>query len=127
MKVQIDTSKLFSGRIYSKSQPKQCINDVSNQMDFHLSLPYIDADDEVVRGQRCDTRQSYPGNFANDIVLQHNDKVLTSKDLSLGVYCKFDLQNDSIARIDLRIQGYKNKVILVTFCANLFLLQRNSH
>ncbi|XP_017461558.1 PREDICTED: uncharacterized protein LOC108354892, partial [Rhagoletis zephyria] len=105
MKVQIETSKLFSGRIYSKSQPKQCVNDVSNQMDFHLSLPYIDADEETMRGKRCDTRQNFPGSFANDIIIQHNDKVLTSKDLSLGVYCKFDLQNDSIARIDLRIQG----------------------
>lgn len=107
MKVHIETSKLFSGKIYAKSQPKQCVNDVTNQLNFDVSLPYVDSPRSALSatGPQCDTRQPEPGNFANDIIIQHHDKVLTTKDLALGVYCKFDLQNDSITRIDLKIQG----------------------
>ncbi|KAI2809579.1 hypothetical protein BLOT_000728 [Blomia tropicalis] len=113
MKVHIETSKLFNGKIYAKSRPKNCVNDVTNRLYFDLSLPYIDTIttkrvdgfNGSSNGLECGSRQADPGNFANDIVIQHHDMVLTTKDLSLGVYCKFDLQNDSVARIDLKIQG----------------------
>lgn len=110
MKVEIETSKLFNGKIYAKSQPKQCANDVKNRLQFGITLPYIDktigfAGSQQPQQQQCDTRQDSLGNFANDIVIQHHDLVLTTKDLSLGVHCKFDLQNDSVTRIDLKVQG----------------------
>lgn len=87
------------------------MNDVTNQLSFDIHLPYIDSARSQLESKhgfgfvQCDTRQSEQGQFANDIVIQHHDLVLTTKDLSLGVYCKFDLQNDSVARIDLKIQG----------------------
>ena len=111
MKVQLETSKLFSGKIYAKLS-KNCVNDVTNRLSFNISLPYIDSHRSVgsqsngsLAPLECNTRQFEPGNFANDIVIQHHDLVLTHNDIALGVYCKFDLQNDSVARIDLKIQG----------------------
>ena len=111
MNVQIETSKLFNGKIYAKTQPKHCVKDVTNQLNFNISLPYIDSVPSQLDIEHgldyfaCDTRQSDQGQFANDIVIQHHDLVLTTKDLSLGVYCKFNLKNDSVAKIDLKIQG----------------------
>lgn len=119
MQVSISTSRLFNGKIYAKSQPKSCTSDIDNSLGFGLSLPYFDRKHVQVDGSEtfvltgsaneseavCDTRQPEVGNFANDIVIQHHDLVMTTKDLSLGVYCKFDLTNDSVTRIDLRIQG----------------------
>lgn len=119
MKVQIETSKLFNGKIYAKSQPKQCISDVTDRLAFDILMPYFDYGPNAKFNHDhgdglnntssskpvCDTRQVGAGNFANDIVIQHHDLVLTTKDLSLAVFCKFDLENDSIARIDLKIQG----------------------
>ena len=112
MKVQIETSKLFSGKIYAKSQPKQCVNDVTNRLSFDISLPYVDSQwslwpalNRSLAPLRCDTHQLGPGDFGNHVVIQNHDLVLTTKDLALGVFCKFDLQNDSVARVDLKIQG----------------------
>lgn len=109
--VQIETSKLFNGKIYAKAQPKLCANDVKNRLRFGITLPYINnVNDKTGFGNKsfsmqCDTRQPQLGNFANDIIIQHHDLVLTTKDLSLGVHCKFDLLNDNVARIDLKVQG----------------------
>nr|XP_046914659.1 uncharacterized protein LOC124495350 isoform X2 [Dermatophagoides farinae] len=111
MKIQIETSKLFNGKIYAQNRPRSCMNDIMNMLNFELSIPYTDdynatttttGNDELVQ---CDTRQPTPGRFTNDIIIQHHDLVLTTKDLALGIFCKFDLQNSSIAQVDLKIQG----------------------
>ncbi|KAH9421001.1 hypothetical protein DERP_001442 [Dermatophagoides pteronyssinus] len=109
MKIQIETSKLFSGKIYAQNRPRSCMNDILNRLDFELSIPYTDddytnntADNDFLQ---CDTQQPTPGHFTNDIIIQHHDLVLTTKDLALGIFCKFDLHNSSIAQIDLKIQG----------------------
>lgn len=112
MKIQIETSKLFNGKIYAQNRPRSCMNDIMNMLNFELSIPYTDdynatttttGNNELLQ---CDTRQPTPGRFTNDIIIQHHDLVLTTKDLALGIFCKFDLQNSSIAQVDLKIQGY---------------------
>lgn len=106
MKIHIETNKLFNGKIYAQSQPKKCVNDIRNQLHFDLSVPYTNVNfNHDQDWLQCDTRQPSSGRFANDIIIQHHDLVLTTKDLALGVFCKFDLLNSSIATVDLKIQG----------------------
>ena len=113
MNVQIETSRLFNGKIYSRSQPRNCAEDVTNSLQFNISMPYLNGDSENnsftnTKNEsifQCDTKQSEPGTFVNDIVIQHHDLVLTTRDLSVGVHCRFDLRNESVARVDLKIQG----------------------
>lgn len=110
MNVEIETSRLFNGKIYPRSQPRNCVRDVTNALKFSISMPYLNGvnHSENTDGSgslECDTKQSEPGTFVNDIVIQHHDLVLTTRDLSVGVHCRFDLRNESVARVDLKIQG----------------------
>ncbi|KAF7494609.1 hypothetical protein SSS_01221 [Sarcoptes scabiei] len=124
MKIKIDTNKLFNGKIYAQTRPKSCVNDVINQFSFELEVPYYDDyrhhfyrnqsgtfdDEDPMMAMEplevgCDTGQPNPGRFTNEIIIQHHDLVLTTRDLALGIFCKFDLINSSIAKVDLKIQG----------------------
>lgn len=88
MKVNVQTNKLFSGKIYAKSKPNSCVNDVTNSLDFDIVMPFHDL--------MCDVKQRDQGKFSNDIIIQHHDMVVTTKDLGLSINCNYDLSNKSI-------------------------------
>lgn len=97
MVAQVRTSKLFNGKIYAKSKPNSCVNDVSNTLDFEISMPFHDV--------MCDVKQVDAGSFANDIIIQHHDMIVTTQDLGLSVHCNYDLSNRSISNINLEVDG----------------------
>jgi len=97
MVAQVKTSKLFNGKIYAKSKPNSCVNDVSNTLDFEISMPFHDV--------MCDVKQVDAGSFANDIIIQHHDMIVTTQDLGLSVHCNYDLSNRSISNINLEVDG----------------------
>ena len=60
MVASIQTNKLFSGKIYAKSKPNSCVNDIDNSLNFDLVMPYHDL--------MCDVTQRDAGKFVNNIV-----------------------------------------------------------
>lgn len=101
----IQTNKLFSGKIYAKSKPNSCVTDVTSSLSFDLNMPYHDL--------LCDVKQKDAGRFTNDIVIQHHDMVVTTKDLGLAVNCNYDLTNKSVSNINsLSVDGY---VLILVF------------
>jgi hypothetical protein len=98
MVATIQTNKLFSGKIYAKSKPNSCVTDVTSALSFELTMPYHDL--------LCDVKQKDAGRFSNDIVIQHHDMVVTTKDLGLAVNCNYDLTNKSVSNINsLSVDG----------------------
>lgn len=88
MIARVKTNKLFNGKIYAKNAPLSCMNDISNSMDFELNMAFNDA---------CAiTRSSSNGVFSNEIVLQHNDMIVTNSDMGLNVKCQYDLRNQTV-------------------------------
>lgn len=109
MVARIQTNKLFQGKIYAKTKPNSCMNDISDSLDFDLVsifknrsnfnrfikmffnwnlleinnfksftntfitllqvMPYNDL--------LCDVKQKEHGKFANDIVIQHHDMIVS--------------------------------------------------
>lgn len=96
----VSSSKTFKGKIYVKSRPSSCVNDVKESLKFELSMKYHD--------EACDvkaTSTSQQGVFSNDIVIQHHDRIVTTQDVGLSVYCQYDLGNKSITNnVDLAIE-----------------------
>lgn len=87
MVAKVKTNKIFNGKIYAKNAPISCMNDITNSMDFEFTMAFNDA---------C-AIQKYPqGKFSNDIVLQHNDMIVTNQDLGLNVRCHYDLRNQTV-------------------------------
>lgn len=100
MVAQVSSSKTFKGKIYVKSRPSSCVNDVRESLQFELTMRYHD--------ENCDVRassNSKQGVFSNDIVIQHHDRIVTTQDVGLSVYCQYDLGNKSITNnVDLAIE-----------------------
>jgi len=88
MVAMVRTSKMFSGKIYTKSRPHSCIVDVKNKLEFELSVGYNDVN--------CDVERSKEGHFLTDVILQHHDRIVTSTDIGLQVRCKYDMANTTI-------------------------------
>jgi putative uncharacterized protein (fragment) len=97
MVAKIKTSKLFSGKIYAKTKPNSCVNDVSGSLNFEISMPYHDL--------MCDVKQKSSGEFTNDIIIQHHDMIVTTQDIGLAVHCQYDLSNQSVSNIALEVDG----------------------
>lgn len=89
MVASVKTSKLFNGKIYAKSKPNSCVKDITNDLEFEISMTYNDVN--------CDVKQKDFGTFTNDIVVQHHDMVVTTKDFDLLLNCHYDLTNRSIS------------------------------
>lgn len=88
MVARVKTNKVFNGKIYAKNAPLSCMSDISNSMDFELSMAFNDA---------CAiTRSSNSGLFSNEIVIQHNDMIVTNSDMGLNVKCQYDLRNQTV-------------------------------
>ncbi|KAH8384852.1 hypothetical protein KR093_010104, partial [Drosophila rubida] len=98
MLARIRTSKLFSGKVYAKGSPRSCAVDVRSALDFELRMNYHDLE--------CNVRQSQPGRYVNDIIIQHHDMIVTSSDLGLALACQYDLTNKSvISGVNLDVRG----------------------
>lgn len=88
MVARVKTNKIFNGKIYAKGAPLSCVNDITNSMDFELSMAFNDA---------CSiNRNSNNGLFASEIVIQHNDMVVTNADIGLNLKCQYDLRNQTV-------------------------------
>lgn len=88
MVARVKTNKIFNGKIYAKNAPLSCVNDITNSMDFELSMAFNDA---------CAINKlASNGVFSNEIVLQHNDMIVTNSDMGLNVKCQYDLRNQTV-------------------------------
>lgn len=89
MVARVRTNKVFNGKIYAKNSPLSCVNDITNSMDFELPMAFNDA---------CSISRSASntGLFSNEIVLQHNDMIVTNADIGLNVKCQYDLRNQTV-------------------------------
>ncbi|XP_055346148.1 uncharacterized protein LOC129593722 isoform X2 [Paramacrobiotus metropolitanus] len=88
MTARIDTNRVFDGLVYAKQQPKACLNDVINSTEFELSMP--------LDGTQCNTANNGHGKYSNYIMIQNNDKIVTSKDVGLSVSCEYDLSSRNV-------------------------------
>lgn len=88
MVARVKTNKLFNGKIYAKNSPLSCMNDIANSMDFELNMAFNDACSIIKNSQN--------GLFTNEIVIQHNDMVVTNADIGLNLKCQYDLRNQTV-------------------------------
>lgn len=88
MVARVKTNKIFNGKIYAKNAPLSCLNDVTNSMDFELPMAFND--------QCAINRSPSNGVFSNEIVLQHNDMIVTNTDMGLNIKCHYDLRNQTV-------------------------------
>jgi hypothetical protein len=88
MVARVRTTKMFSGKIYTKSRPHSCTVDVKNKMEFELNVGYNDVN--------CDVERSEDGQFVTDVILQHDDRIVTSTDIGLQVRCRYDMANTTL-------------------------------
>lgn len=113
MTAVIETSRLFNGKLYPKSQPRSCVVDVVNSLKFEFRMDYNDLDCDVKQVvssaqymlsslessnviETVFEFQSY-GQYANDIVIQHHDKIVTTQDLGVSIKCQYDLDNKTVS------------------------------
>lgn len=78
---------MFSASI-GKNKPKSCVNDVYNSLNFNLTMPYNDIN--------CEVQQVNYSRYHKDIVIQHHDLIVTTKDIGLSVHCSYDLTNRTV-------------------------------
>lgn len=100
MIAKIRTNRVFNGKVYSRSKPNSCVNDIKWSMDFSISLPYNDV--------MCDV-MAEPSNgnlFRSELVVQHHDRIVTQSDFGVSVLCRFDLKNRTITNGPLVIDGW---------------------
>ena len=98
MRANIHTNTLFSGKVYAKGSPLTCVEDIQQTLDFSITFGYNDLDCGVVRERE--------GSYTNDVIIQHHDSIVTSKDIGLSITCEYDLSNKPVANmVDLTITG----------------------
>lgn len=98
MVARVRSSKIFDGKLYAKHKPHHCQTDVSESLEFEITMGYNDLE--------CDVKQQGKGQYSNDIVIQHHDMIVTTSDLGLNVNCRYDLSNKSITNnVNLDIDG----------------------
>lgn len=97
MIAHVRTSKMFNGKIYTKSRPYSCIRDVRGKLEFELSIGYNDVN--------CDVERNKAGHFITDLILQHHDRIVTSTDIGLQVRCRYDMANTTVhQRVNMGVQ-----------------------
>ena len=98
MVAKVRSSKIFDGKLYAKSKPNHCMTDVTESLEFEISMSYNDLE--------CDVKQPGRGQYSNDIVIQNHDMIVTNIDIGLNINCKYDLSNKSISNnVNLDIDG----------------------
>lgn len=94
----LHTNKVFNGKIYARQKPNSCVEDVTEALNFEISLEYTDPG--------CGVKSEEAGQFSVDLVLQHHDQIMTSSDLGFALRCSFHLENRSVAHgIELQVNG----------------------
>lgn len=88
MTARMETNRIFDGLVYTKEQPKLCVNDVVNSSSFELSMP--------LDGSMCNTVSNGHGTYSNYIMIQYNRRIVTSKDVGLSVSCEYDLASQNV-------------------------------
>ncbi|KAF2364740.1 PAN/Apple domain [Trinorchestia longiramus] len=88
MVATISTSTVFNGKVYARSRPNSCVEDIQNSTKFSIALPYNSVD--------CDVVQNGNTMFASNIVIQHHDKIVTRADVGLALHCKYELRNMTV-------------------------------
>lgn len=99
MIAKVKTNKLFNGKIYAKNAPLSCMNDITNSMDFELTMAFNDAcsiNKNILPPGSLEGKQQAAGIFSNEIVLQHNDMIVTNSDMGLNIKCQYDLRNQTV-------------------------------
>lgn len=88
MIAKVRTNRVFNGKIYEKSKPNSCVNDIMNDLTFDLIMGYNDVN--------CNVRKYDASKYSSDIVIQHHDLIVTTKDLGLSIQCSYDLSNRTV-------------------------------
>jgi Zona pellucida-like domain len=91
MSVQVETDRVFDGLVYAKERQKTCQSDIINSTTFQLTMP--------LDGTICNTLDNGHGTYSNYIMIQYNDKIVTSKDMGLSVSCEYDLGSRNVTGI----------------------------
>lgn len=47
MVARVKSTKMFNGKLYSKSKPNSCVTDVSNSMEFEITMNYHELECDV--------------------------------------------------------------------------------
>uniref|UniRef100_A0A0K2U2F7 Putative LOC100169340 [Acyrthosiphon pisum] n=1 Tax=Lepeophtheirus salmonis TaxID=72036 RepID=A0A0K2U2F7_LEPSM len=98
MVATVRTNKIFNGKIYAKDNPNSCVVDVQNGIEFSIKMAYNDIE--------CNVKRKSDGVYANEVIIQHHDRIVTSTDLGLALNCQYDLTNRTIQNdFDLSIKG----------------------
>lgn len=85
--VNVNTNKVFSGRVYALGRSETCNVDVINSDSFRLDL--------TMTGQDCNT-QSVRGVYTNTVVVQRHSVVMTKTDKIYKVRCTYDTTSRNI-------------------------------
>jgi len=85
MIAQISTSTVFNGKVYARTRPNSCVEDITNKTEFSITLPYNSVD--------CDVQRYNVSNFQASLVIQHHDMIVTQADVGLALHCKYELKN----------------------------------
>ncbi|KAH7935897.1 hypothetical protein HPB52_014729 [Rhipicephalus sanguineus] len=85
MRARVRSNMVFKGKVYTRGRPSTCSQDISSSMDFTLPIQ--------LAGSDCGTVSKAEGHFANVLVIQSNDQVVTAMDKAIGVSCTFDVGN----------------------------------
>ncbi|XP_055932443.1 uncharacterized protein LOC129962605 [Argiope bruennichi] len=94
MMAYVRSNALFKGKVYAKGKPMTCSTDISNSVEFSLPIS--------LNGPDCGTVSEEEGKFANVLVIQSNDHVVTAMDKAIGIHCSYDVGNKT-EEIDLNI------------------------
>lgn len=101
MTANIRTTTLFDGKVYAKGSPVTCMEDISNSMEFSITMRYTDIE--------CGVEREGLGGYINEVIIQHHDSIVTSADLGLQLSCEYDMTNKSVSNeVDLAITGIKH-------------------
>ena len=103
MTANIRTTTLFDGKVYAKGSPVTCMEDISNSMEFSITMRYTDIE--------CGVVKEGLGGYINEVIIQHHDSIVTSADLGLQLSCEYDMTNKSVSNeVDLAITGNTCKI-----------------
>ncbi|XP_024081755.1 uncharacterized protein LOC106664049 [Cimex lectularius] len=101
MVAKIKSNKLFRGKIYAKSRPNSCVNDIASDTDFQLEMGFNDLG--------CEVSQESSGKYSSNIIIQHHDQIVTEKDMGLSIKCSYTVTNRSIQHgVNLDVRGEPN-------------------
>ena len=103
MTANIRTTTLFDGKVYAKGSPVTCMEDISNSMEFSITMRYTDIE--------CGVKREGLGGYINEVIIQHHDSIVTSADLGLQLSCEYDMTNKSVSNeVDLAITGNSSRL-----------------